>query len=178
MNKLLVVVDMQNDFIDGALGTPEARAIIPAVAEFIKNWDGNLFCTQDTHYDDYLETQEGKFLPVEHCIVDTEGWELNTEIDEAIEEHLNKYDEVRKDAFKFSFGSISLGTHCRFKEYDEIHFVGLCTGICVISNAVIAKTASPESSIYIHKNLCACVTPESHERALEQMALLQMNIVD
>ena len=176
MSKLLVVVDMQNDFIDGTLGTPEARAIVPAAVEFIKNWDGDLIFTMDTHYEDYLETQEGKFLPVEHCIAGTYGIEINTEIYKAIKEKLGNL--IRRNTIiKNTFGYVADADDL-YEGYDEIHFIGLCTGICVISNAIIAKSAAPETPIYIHKNLCACVTPETHERALEQMTLLQMNIID
>ena len=179
MKKLLVVVDMQNDFITGALGTKEAQAIVPGVVEFVKGFDGFVVATQDTHNSDYLDTQEGKRLPVPHCIDGTEGEEIIPELKNLVVDS-EKWDSRLSQPFrKDTFGSLSLkewlSMHCQ--DCEEIHFVGVCTGICVIANAVIAKTALPEARIIIHKDLCACVTQESHERALKSMETLQMDIV-
>lgn len=174
MRKLLVVVDMQHDFIDGALGTEEAKKIVPGVKEFIDNFDGEIIYTVDTHKENYLDTQEGKRLPVKHCIKDTEGWKLEESIDRKEEEHFIKYTFGSDQLFYKIAQTVEDPTA---DLYDEIHFVGLCTGICVIANAILAKTADPEARIVIHKDLCACVTPESHETALKAMELLQMDIV-
>ena len=142
MQKVLVVVDMQNDFIDGALGTKEAVAIVPGVKEKIENFDGVVLFTRDTHETYYLDTQEGKKLPVPHCIRDTEGWQIRSELD----------------------------------EIESITFVGLCTDICVISNALLAKASLPEVPIIVDAKCCAGVTPESHENALKAMEVCQIKI--
>ena len=168
--KILVVVDMQNDFIDGALGTKEAIAIVPNVVEKIKNFDGDkIIFTRDTHEENYMETQEGKNLPVPHCIRGTNGWELNPEI-----EALRKEEAVDKP----SFGSMELASY--LKELDgveSIEFVGLCTDICVISNVMITKAALPEVPVIVDASCCAGVTPESHKNALEAMKMCQVKII-
>ena len=133
MKKLLVVVDMQNDFVTGCLGTPEARAIVPALTEYVKNFDGEVIFTKDTHEKNYLETQEGKYLPVTHCIRGTAGWGIITE--------LKPY--VGNDFYcKKTFGSVELANKIKSGNYDEVQFCGVCTGICVISNALMAKAFS------------------------------------
>lgn len=167
MKKLLVVVDMQNDFITGTLGTKEAQAIVPGIVDYIKCFDGDVIATMDTHYDDYLDTQEGKKLPVVHCIKDTEGWLLNKDIGNLVDRRV----------LKNTFGSTKLGEIIAAEGFEEVHFVGVCTGICVISNAIIAKSFNPNARIVIHKDFCACVTSESHERALKSMETLQMDII-
>ena len=170
--KVLVVIDMQNDFIDGALGTPEACAIVPAVVDKIRNFDGLVLATRDTHGADYLSTQEGRNLPVEHCIKGTKGWELNPEISALIKE---------APIDKPTFGSCELGM--RLKELAEhenienITLIGVCTDICVISNAMIIKAFLPEVPVTVVKDCCAGVTPESHLRALEAMRSCQIEIV-
>lgn len=177
--KVLIVVDMQNDFIDGALGTKEAEAIVPKVVEKIQGFDGAVFYTRDTHEEDYLESQEGRKLPVEHCIRGSKGWELHPEIE-----------AVRKEAEildKPSFGSIDLGhklgeykMELSVKEQEEIEsitFVGLCTDICVISNAMIMKAFFPEIPVIVDSSCCAGVTPESHDNALEAMKMCQIEVV-
>jgi len=168
--KILVVVDMQNDFIDGALGTKEAIAIVPNVVEKIKNFDGDkIIFTRDTHEENYMETQEGKNLPVPHCIQGTNGWELNPEI-----EALRIEDAIDKP----SFGSMELASY--LKELDgveSIEFVGLCTDICVISNVMITKAALPEVPVIVDASCCAGVTPESHKNALEAMKMCQVKII-
>jgi len=170
--KFLIVVDMQNDFIDGALGTKEAVAILPAVKSKIENFEGKVIFTRDTHEADYLSTQEGKNLPVEHCIKDTEGWQINAEL-----EALRKEDAIDKP----TFGSVALGQYLKaYDTYEEkiesITLIGICTDICVISNAMLIKAFLPETPVTVDAACCAGVTPESHENALDAMAVCQINI--
>jgi len=168
--KILVVVDMQNDFIDGALGTKEAVAIVPNVVEKIKSYDGEkIIFTRDTHEENYMETQEGKNLPVPHCIRGTKGWELNPVI-----EALRKEDAIDKP----SFGSMELASYLKSQEnVESVEFVGLCTDICVISNVMITKAAIPEVPVIVDASCCAGVTPESHKNALEAMKMCQVKII-
>ena len=169
--KVLVVIDMQNDFIDGALGTPEACAIVPAVVDKIRNFDGLVLATRDTHGADYLSTQEGRNLPVEHCIKGTKGWELNPEISALIKE---------APIDKPTFGSCELGMRLKelaqHENIENITLIGVCTDICVISNAMIIKAFLPEVPVTVVKDCCAGVTPESHLRALEAMRSCQIEI--
>lgn len=171
MSKVLVVVDMQNDFIDGALGTAEAVAIVPKVAEKIKNFDGTVLYTRDTHEENYMETQEGKNLPVPHCIRGTDGWQVRTELQQA--------DAVVVD--KPTFGSRELAEKLVEMNAEEaiesITLIGLCTDICVISNAFVIKAFLPEMPIIVDAACCAGVTPKSHERALEAMKVCQIQVV-
>ncbi|MDE7252355.1 MAG: cysteine hydrolase [Acetatifactor sp.] len=171
--KVLVVVDMQNDFIDGALGTKEAVAIVPKVAEKIKGFDGLVLSTRDTHQADYLETQEGRNLPVEHCIQGTTGWQLRPEIAELIPE---------EPIDKPSFGSLDLAGKLREMnardKIESITLIGLCTDICVISNAMILKAQFSEVPISVDAACCAGVTPESHTRALEAMKVCQIQVIE
>ena len=172
MKNILIVVDMQNDFIDGALGTKEAVAIVPKVEEKIRNFDGEVFFTRDTHETYYLETQEGKNLPVKHCIRGTEGWQIRKELDV-----LRKTDPVDKE----TFGSTDLAGELTMIDEDEgigsITLVGLCTDICVISNALLIKASLPEVPICVDAKCCAGVTPESHENALKAMEMCQIKII-
>ena len=172
MKNILIVVDMQNDFIDGALGTKEAVAIVPKVEDKIRNFDGEVFFTRDTHETYYLETQEGKNLPVKHCIRDTEGWQIRKELDV-----LRKTDPVDKE----TFGSTDLAGELTMIDEDEgigsITLVGLCTDICVISNALLIKASLPEVPICVDATCCAGVTPESHENALKVMEACQIRII-
>lgn len=173
MKKLLVVVDMQRDFIDGALGTKEAVAIVPNVVEKIRNWDGDVVATRDTHFADYLSTREGRHLPVPHCLINTDGWKINDEVAAALEElPANRFIGVIN---KFSFGSQKVADLC--KDYDYVLFIGLCTDICVVSNALMAKNTSPEIDIAVDPACCAGVTPESHEAALTTMKFCQIEMV-
>ena len=173
--KVLVVVDMQNDFIDGALGTKEAQAIVPNVVEKIKNFVGRILVTSDTHANDYLNSLEGKNLPVKHCIKYTKGWRLRGEVKQI----LNQKDHVSSFA-KPSFGSIALGQYLRdlaeTEPINSIEIIGLCTDICVISNALILKAFLPEIPIAVDASCCAGVTPESHKNALEAMKMCQINV--
>lgn len=171
MMKVLVVVDMQNDFISGSLGTKEAEAIVPAVAKKIadarKNGVTVLF-TRDTHTPDYLQTQEGKNLPVPHCVKGTHGWQIDARLDVA--------DSLVID--KPGFGSPAL-IHAlsRMQGLEAVEFVGLCTDICVITNAMMLKGALPELPISVDAACCAGVTPQSHENALAAMKMCQINIM-
>ena len=172
MRNILLVIDMQNDFIDGALGTPEAVAIVPKVKEKIENFDGLVLFTRDTHETYYLETQEGRNLPVPHCIRGTEGWQIRPELDA-----LRMTDPIDKE----TFGSSELGgLLCELNEEEEIGsitFIGLCTDICVISNVMITKAFLPEVPIIVDASCCAGVSPESHENALQAMAVCQVQIL-
>ena len=173
MRNLLVVVDMQNDFIDGSLGTKEAVAIVDnVVAEIVKYDTKDIFATRDTHTENYLETQEGKNLPVPHCIRGTEGWQIRKELDA-----LRKTDPIDKE----TFGSTDLAADLLALHEDEeigsITLVGLCTDICVISNALLLKATLPEVPIYVDATCCAGVTPESHENALKAMEACQIKVM-
>lgn len=173
MKKLLVVVDMQNDFITGSLGTAEAVAIVPNVVEKIKNWDGEVVSTRDTHYLNYLETKEGKHLPVLHCIINTRGHQLNKEVVGALFSKLH----YRFDLSKFTFGSTALPELIRGHNYDYIELVGLCTDICVISNALLLKANYPEMDIAVDASCCAGTTPENHKAAIQVMKMCQIDII-
>lgn len=169
--KVLVVVDMQNDFIDGTLGTKEAENIVKNVKDKIWNFDGEVVFTRDTHFDNYSDTQEGRKLPVAHCIKGTEGWNIRQELDELRTDDMKVFDKV-------TFGSKELAEYLSDKkEIEEITFVGLCTDICVISNALLVKAFMPEVEIVVDKKCCAGVTPKSHENALEAMKMCQIQVV-
>lgn len=169
--KLLVVVDMQNDFVSGVLGTKEAAAIVPNVvkkaAEAAEAGDDIIF-TQDTHGENYMETQEGRNLPVPHCARGTEGWQIIPE--------LREYAVGRPSVEKPAFGSVELAHLAAQKGYDEIELVGVCTDICVISNAMLLKAALPEAVISVDVACCAGVTPESHQTALAAMRACQIQV--
>lgn len=177
--KVLVVVDMQNDFIDGSLGTPEAAAVVPRVVEKIRSWDGPVYATQDTHFPDYLETQEGRILPVEHCIQGTEGWKIAPSVREALTEGAKRNESVLY-LTKATFGSRDLAEQLARRHgeepIEEIVLIGLCTDICVISNALVLKAFLPETPITVDAACCAGVTPESHQNALEAMKLCQIKV--
>lgn len=171
MKKFLVVVDMQNDFIDGSLGTSEAVSIVDNAAEKIKNFDGEIFVTLDTHYDDYLQTSEGKNLPVPHCIKETDGWNLNKKIVSAL--NGKNYVTVEKS----TFGSTKLPNLIQEAAHDKdfnIELIGLCTDICVVSNALILKAAFYENEIFVDSHCCAGVTPQTHNSAIEIMKMCQI----
>ena len=171
MKKLLIVVDMQTDFVTGALGTKEAQAIVPMVAEKIqkaKEEGTDVIFTLDTHEENYLDTQEGKQLPVPHCIKNTEGWILVPE--------LRPLAGGCMSVEKPTFGSTRLAHIVGRAGYDEIELIGLCTDICVISNAMILKASVPETPISVDASCCAGVTPESHANALAAMKMCQIAI--
>lgn len=174
--KYLVVVDMQKDFITGSLGTKEAEAILPGVIEKVRSFEGRIIFTRDTHTEDYLQTLEGKNLPVKHCIKGEEGWELADGLDAVAQASGWKvYD-------KPAFGCPELAAGLR-EEYDkepgcieEIELCGLCTDICVISNALLIKAFLPEVPVSVDAACCAGVTPRSHQNALEAMKMCQIEI--
>ena len=171
MKNYLIVVDMQNDFIDGALGTAEAVAIIDKVAEKIRGFDGEVIFTRDTHPEAYLDTQEGRNLPVVHCVANTKGWQIRDGLRE-IRPHL--------ELDKPTFGSTELGAILSRRNAEEgigeITLIGLCTDICVISNALLLKAFLPEIPIRVDAACCAGVTPESHRNALAAMKMCQIQI--
>lgn len=168
--KVLLVIDMQNDFIDGALGTKEAVSIVPNVQRKIQEAKANgttVIFTRDTHFENYMETQEGANLPVKHCIKDTQGWEISSALDTEDADIIDK----------ISFGSIELAEYVEGLEPEEITLVGLCTDICVISNAMILKARMPEVPITVDASCCAGVTPESHNNALSAMQMCQIKVM-
>jgi nicotinamidase-related amidase len=174
MRDVLIVVDMQKDFIDGALGTKEAVAIVPAVVDKVAQFKGDVIFTRDTHFEGYMETQEGCNLPVLHCIRGTEGWQICKE--------LLPYTVDKPVIDKVTFGSMELGPMLQeMHEEDEIAsitVVGLCTDICVISNVMIAKAFLPEVPIIVDAACCAGVTPDSHNTALASMRTCQVQIIN
>jgi nicotinamidase-related amidase len=170
MKNILVVIDMQKDFIDGALGTKEAVAIVDNVAETIKSFEGEVVFTRDTHFDNYMETQEGKNLPVPHCIKDTEGWQLDKKLEVLRMDDMKVFD-------KLTFGSVELAEYLKsIKDLETVTLIGLCTDICVISNALLIKANLPEVKISVIEKCCAGVTPVSHKNAIEAMKMCQISI--
>ncbi len=171
MEKILIVVDMQTDFIDGSLGTKEAMTILPAVKEKIQNFDGEIIFTRDTHTAEYLNTREGRLLPVTHCIQGTAGWQIHP--------LLQKY--CKRVIDKPTFGSVSLAKELeeRFSNNQEVEItlIGLCTDICVISNAMLIKASLPEAEVVVDASCCAGVTPESHQKALDAIKMCQITVI-
>ena len=172
--KFLIVVDMQKDFVNGSLGSKDAEAIVPAVVKKAKEFDGDLIFTKDTHFENYMDTQEGHFLPVPHCMKGTDGWNLITELEKIF---------VERDAAmyeKITFGCPELAEDLleRNKKtpIESIELVGLCTDICVISNAMVIRTFLPEVEIRVLAGACAGVTPESHKNALDAMKMCQVTV--
>ena len=169
--KALIVVDMQKDFINGTLGTKEAETIVPAVAARIQaaRRDGEaIFFTRDTHSNDYLNTQEGKNLPVAHCIYGTDGWQIDAALEAGDAAVIDKP----------TFGSLELAARvAAIPELESVELIGLCTDICVISNAMILKARLPETPVFVRADCCAGVTPESHENALKAMKMCQIGIL-
>ena len=173
MKHFLIVVDMQKDFIDGALGSAEAVAVLPAAKEVIRTFDGEIIATLDTHAENYLETAEGRKLPVKHCIEGTEGHALHTEIAAALDGR--KYELVRKP----TFGSKELPRLIEKMAAGEdftVTLIGLCTDICVVTNALLLKTAFPEADIAVVEKACAGVTKASHDAAIMTMKSCQIEI--
>jgi nicotinamidase-related amidase len=168
MKKALVVIDMQNDFITGPLGNDECRNIVENVVNKVKNFDGDIYFTQDSHEENYLETQEGKNLPVKHCILGSDGWQIIPELKPYLDY------SIRKE----TFGSTDLARIISGRKYDEVELIGVCTGICVISNAFVIKAFNPEVKITVDAACCACVTPETHKTALEAMKLCQVEVIN
>ena len=177
MNKILIIIDMQNDFITGSLGTKEARAIVPKVEKKIEEYQERnemIIFTRDTHKNNYLETSEGIKLPVKHCIYNTKGWKIGIKSIPGEYKIIDKmsfgYDQWRNVFGKYFSGY--LGSH------TTVELVGLCTDICVISNALLVKAALPEVPIIVDAACCAGVTPESHETALKAMKACQIDVVE
>ena len=174
MKKLLIVVDMQKDFVDGALGSREAVAIVDAVVKKIQDHQGDIIVTYDTHFENYMDTQEGSCLPVPHCIKGTDGWELNDDVQGALEGR--KYHTIEK----LTFGSTELPEYIK-AIYDpddiEIELVGLCTDICVVSNALLLKANFLETKVSVDASCCAGVTVDSHKAALLTMKMCQVSVI-
>lgn len=169
--KTLIVIDMQNDFIDGPLGSPEAVAIVPRVQKKIEEYvasGNNVIFTRDTHSDNYLESNEGKHLPVSHCIRNTNGWCIHKDIQSQFGTAIIN---------KFTFGYLEWSAFSDLLDVDEIELVGVCTDICVVSNALILKATYPEVKITVDASCCAGVTPESHMAALTTMKMCQINVI-
>jgi len=181
--KILVVVDMQNDFIDGPLGTPEAVAIVDEVVKRIEDsYNELILFTKDTHQEDYLETPEGKKLPVVHCVEGTQGWETNERILQAWKnnESTIRLPELVDNTFnKPVFGSVDLVDFLKsyLEQIDEIELIGVCTDICVTSNAIMIKNTLPDTKISVNAGCCAGVTPQSHREALNVMNMCQIDII-
>lgn len=171
MKKLLIVIDMQNDFIDGSLGTSEAEAIVESVKDKIRSYPpADIIATMDTHGTDYLTTQEGRNLPVEHCIRGTDGWKIRPDIAELLSDAA-VYE-------KPTFGSTQMAEAIRARQnVEEIELIGLCTDICVVSNALLLKAYMPEVKIRVDASCCAGVTPEKHLAALETMRSCQIEVL-
>ncbi|MCM1388681.1 MAG: cysteine hydrolase [Bacillus sp. (in: Bacteria)] len=172
--KYLIVVDMQNDFISGSLGSKEAQAILPGVIDKVKHYQGTVIYTKDTHTKEYLQTQEGKNLPVVHCVQGEEGWNLDKELERMAAGQNGKIYQ------KPVFGSVELAKDLQYvnekEPIEEIELCGLCTDICVISNALLLKAFLPEVPVYVDASCCAGVTPASHKNALEAMKMCQVYI--
>ena len=171
MKQLLLVIDMQNDFIDGVLGSKEAIAVVPRVKEKIENFCGKVLFTRDTHMENYMETQEGKKLPVPHCIKNTKGWEIHPEL-----EALRKEEAIDKLTFGSDALALRMQKENKGEKIDRITLIGVCTDICVISNAMLLKAFLPETEIIVDASCCAGVTPESHKIALQAMKAYQIVI--
>ena len=168
MKKGLVVVDFQNDFIDGSLGTPEAQAIVSQVVDKIKCYSKEeRLATMDTHFPDYLTTQEGRNLPILHCQKGTSGWEMRKEAQLG-------YAEIFE---KNTFGSLELAQYVQKNQFDQLELIGICTDICVISNALLIKAYAPEVELIVDAACCAGVSPEKHEAALEAMRSCQVQVI-
>ena len=173
MQEILIVVDMQNDFIDGSLGTAEAVAIVPKVAEKIRSFPGKVLFTRDTHPENYLETQEGRNLPVVHCVRGTPGWEIREEL-----MSLCTTEPIDKPTFgSTKLGEVLLGL-TTLEPISSVTLIGLCTDICVISNALLVKAFLPEVPVTVDAACCAGVTPESHLNALAAMKMCQIRVVN
>lgn len=173
MKNLLIVVDMQKDFVDGALGTSEAVTIVEHVCNKIRQFDGDIIVTYDTHQENYMDTREGKLLPVPHCIKGTPGWELDTRVQEALKG--KTYQVIEKP----TFGSVVLPEYVK-EHYSpaelSVELIGLCTDICVVSNALLLKAHFTETDITVDSSCCAGVTPESHNAALTTMKMCQIAV--
>lgn len=174
MKKVLIVVDMQNDFVDGALGTKEAVATVDNVVKTIEDFDGEVIATLDTHFENYMDTSEGKKLPVPHCIKGTEGWHINAKVLEALVK--KNYRAVEKPTFG-STDLVDIIKDMQKEDELELLLLGLCTDICVVSNALLLKANFPEMKIGVAAECSAGVTPESHDAALLTMKMCQIDVI-
>ena len=175
-DKVLVIVDMQNDFLRGSLANPDAVEIAPRVARLAGEWQGRIIFTRDTHKAEYLNTQEGKYLPVEHCIEGTDGWQIDEEINTAAVNNVNaEVSYVNKGAF--GAGTLLYDEIMRLGEPSEVTFTGTCTDICVVSNALILKSLLPEVPMSVVADCCAGLTPDKHASALDVMSSCQISII-
>ena len=171
--KILIVVDMQKDFVDGALGSKEAVAIVDNVVNKIEGFDGDIIVTYDTHPQNYMETQEGKNLSVPHCIKNTDGWQLDVKVQAALDK--KSYKTIEKP----TFGSTQLIEYIKANynpDEIEVELIGLCTDICVVSNALLLKANFLETKVSVDASCCAGVTPDSHSAALTTMKMCQVNV--
>lgn len=174
--RYFVVVDMQHDFVDGALGTPEAQTIVASVAAKAQAFDGIVVFTKDTHYSDYLQTLEGKNLPVEHCLHGTPGWELMPEL-QTIRDERNSF-VFEKTTFASLDLAMWLAEENVAEPIESIELIGLCTDICVVSNALLIKGWIPEVPLKVDASLCAGVTPDSHKAALATLRSCQVEVIN
>lgn len=171
MKKILIIIDMQNDFITGSLANQDAQKIVKPICKYVEKFDGDyIYLTRDTHGTDYLKTPEGKKLPIEHCIKNTEGWEIDSSIQKAIS--TKRHSIINKP----TFGSLEWLKRKDLKR-AEILICGTCTDICVVSNAVIIKAAYPQANVKVLGNLCAGLTKEKHNAALETMKSCQIEVI-
>jgi len=168
MKRALIIVDMQNDFVSGCLGTKEAQDVTAKIKEYADSFEGDIYFTMDTHKEDYLDTQEGKRLPVKHCVKGSDGWKIVDEL-QAV--------KAKQIFEKPVFGSRELAECIAKEAYDEVQLCGVCTGICVLSNAILIKAFDADVRVAVLKDLCACVTPDTHTTALNAMATAQIDII-
>ena len=168
MKKALIIIDMQTDFVDGALANPDAQAIVTPIAEYVASFDGDIIATRDTHDEDYLSSPEGKKLPVTHCVKDTDGWQIVPPILSVLQNR----NAVIIDKPTFGYLGWELAA------YDEVELVGTCTDICVVSNALILKAKSPALTVKVNEKLCAGTTKENHCAALQTMRMCQCEILN
>ena len=175
MKKILIVVDMQNDFIDGSLGTKEAVSIVDDVVKEIGNDHDHVICTRDTHHEDYMDTNEGRHLPVLHCVENSEGWQIRNEVMQAVKEK-GSFEIIDKPTFGSERMIEVLKRYDEEEKIEEITLLGLCTDICVVSNALLVKAAFPEIRVAVKSSCCAGVTVDSHEAALTTMRMCQIEV--
>jgi len=172
--KAFIIIDMQNDFITGALANKDAEAVLPKIADYMENeldFHDYVYATRDTHTENYFNTQEGRNLPIKHCVYQTKGWEYPAILDDKISPFQGEYID------KPTFGYIDWKEHLEAKYLDEIVLCGTCTDICVVSNVLILKALFPETKVTVLKDLCAGLTPEKHEAALDVMRSCQVNVI-
>ena len=174
MEKLLIIIDMQNDFIHGSLGSKEARDIIPKIVDKIKNWDGVIIATQDTHDEDYNATREGRKLPVKHCMKNSKGWRVAKDIYKLLLENDNAY--LYEKHFFAEYEFVEAIEQWFGRKFDYVEFVGVCTDICVISNALLFQAFWEESELVVDAKCCAGTTPAMHKKALDVLKSCQIEV--